>query len=280
METPSFRHLNVVWELFEDWADSESVREALEVCEAILVRLGIADRFVFVATTYGDKIAMKHKDRVIVVQTQDETHLVPDYVDDVFMVFKTYRPFVPAPVNLRVIPLGCNKDVPALLPKPMESRTRDVFFIGRIEHRDAFLKAALPLNDRRDIRAQIAVGPAYRQGITPEDYARTLVDTKVALAPRGVSHETFRVYEAMRAGCAVIADRQLPTWFNDGWPVIEVDNWEHVSAKIDALLADPARLEELSARGQAWWHDKCRPAVVGQYMAREIVGRLTANSAA
>jgi hypothetical protein len=277
--TPRFHHLNVVWELFEDWADAESVREALEACEAILVRLGIADRFIFVATTYGDKIAMKHKDRVIVVQTQDETHLVPDYIEDVFMVFKTYRPFVPAPANLRVIPLGCNKDVAALPPKAMEARTADVFFIGRVEHRDAFLKATLPLNERHDIHAHIAVGPAYRQGIAPEEYARTLVNTKIALAPRGVSHETFRLYEAMRAGCVVIAERQLPTWFNDGWPVIEVDGWDDISQRIDRLLADAARLKELSARGQAWWREKCSPAVVGRYMAREIVGRLTATAA-
>lgn len=275
MTQPRFRHLSVVWELQHDWCDKDHIRDALEAVEAELVRLGLAQRFIFVVTTYGDRLAIRHPDRVIVVQTQDEGHELPAYAGDVFMVFRPYRPFGALPDNLRVIPLGCNKDVPALAPKPMQARSIDTFFIGRVEFREDFLAAALPLNGRPDIAARIAVGPEFRKGMAPEGYAATLVDTKVALSPRGVSHETFRTYEALRAGCAVIAQRQLPAWFTEGWPVIEVDEWSGLEALLKRLLADPAHLDELSARGLAWWRERCSPAATGRYMAGEIVRRLT-----
>ncbi len=110
--------------------------------------------------------------------------------------------------------------------------------------------------------------------MAPDVYAARLADTKIALSPRGVSHETFRTYEAMRAGCAVIAERQLPAWFTEGWPVIEVDDWNEAGPIIEGLLADPRRLEELGRACQAWWLEKCSEEAVAHYIVRELSLRL------
>ena len=274
--SPRFRRLNVIWELPETWCETEHISRALEELERQFAAHGLAERFIFVVTSRADQLPLKHRDRVIVVQTSDEAHEVPDYVDDVFMIFKNYRPFAPAPGNLRIIPLGCNKDVPAVEPRPMAERSVDLFFIGRPEYRDDFFAAARLLSSRRDLMARISAGPSFREGMAPEIYGATLADTKIALSPRGVSHETFRTYEALRAGCAVIAARHLPAWFTDGWPVIEVDDWRALPELADTLLGDPARLESLSRLGLEWWRAMCSPEAVGRYMAREIVGRLKA----
>jgi len=119
------------------------------------------------------------------------------------------------------------------------------------------------------------VAPMFREGIAPADYASVLADTKIALSPRGVSHETFRTYEALRAGCVVIAQRHLPSWFTTGWPVIEVDEWSGIGPLVDGLLKDPAHLAELSEKGLAWWRERCAPEIVGRYIVNEIVGMLT-----
>ena len=40
----------------------------------------------------------------------------------------------------------------------------------------------------------------------PDGYAANMMDTKIALVPRGVTAETHRFHEAMRAGCVVIGE--------------------------------------------------------------------------
>ncbi|MCD6074934.1 MAG: hypothetical protein K0Q70_1817 [Rhodospirillales bacterium] len=278
MTPPRFKRLNVVWEMPETWCEVDYVTGALEELERHFALHGLADRFIFVVTSHGDRLSFKHRDRVIVIQVSDEGHTVPSYVDDVFMVFKVFRPFTPMPDNLRIIPVGPNKDVPAPDPaiglKPMRARGLDVFFNGQSDLRADFFMAALPLNDRTDINARISDSGMFRGGMPPAEFAKLLADTKIALCPRGISHESFRIYEAMRAGCIVIAARQMPTWFTTGWPVFELDDWTGLEPLVDGLLGDEGRLEEVSQRTLAWWHERCCPEAVGRYIADEIVGRL------
>ena len=245
--------------------------EVLQAAGHMLKGLGLAERFIFVVTADSHQIEMKHSDRVVVLQTSDEGHEIPDYAADVFMIFKNYQPFVQMPENLRVVPLGCNKDVPKLPRKPMAARALDVFFIGRPEYRESFFGAAISaFDDHEDLNVEISKAPGFRLGHTPQDYAGRLADTKIALSPRGVSHETFRTYEAMRAGCVVIAERQLPSWFNEGWPVIEMADWDGVGGRVRELLNDPARLEDISRQSLHWWREKCSEEAVAHYMVREL----------
>jgi hypothetical protein len=216
---------------------------------------------------------MRHEERVIVLQTSDEGHEVPAYSGDVFMTFKNYPPFGAVPDNLRVFPLGCNKDV-AEKPGPgMAERPIDVFFIGRDEFRDEFFAAT----DHAfgDLHADISKAPEFRKGLSPQDYAAKLAQTKIALSPRGVSHETFRTYEALRAGCVVIAQRQIPCWWTNAWPVIEVDDWHGIDALVRAQLSNAAAMQVRAEAGRQWWRDKLSPAAVADYMIGEIVSHLS-----
>ena len=277
MTAPRFKRLNVVWEMPDTWCEVDYVTAALEELERHFVAHGLADRFFFIVTAWGDKLSFKHRDRVIVVQVSDEEHTMPSYVDDVFMVFKVFRPFVPMPDNLRIIPVGPNKDVPErdlIGLKPIRERSLDIFFNGQSDLRADFFAAALPLNDRTDINVRISTSGVFRGGMPAPEFGGLLAETKIALCPRGVSHETFRLYEAMRVGCVIIAARQMPTWFTTGWPIMEVDDWTGIEALVDDLLADPDRLKELSQRTLAWWRERCCPQAVGRYIADEILGYL------
>ncbi len=55
-------------------------------------------------------------------------------------------------------------------------------------------------------------------------YTEIMADTKIALAPRGSSVETYRFFEAMRQGCVVICDRLPPHWFYVGCPAIQIED--------------------------------------------------------
>jgi len=279
LDTTDFFPLQVIWDLPDNWCEEAHLSGALQHAGRMLDGLGLAERFIFVVTSVGNQIPMKHPDRVVVLQTSDEGHEVPDYVADTFMVFKNYHPFEALPENLRVIPLGCNKDVPNTPGKRMSERGLDLFFIGRPEYREEFFAAMKALvRNRAELNTEVSEAPGFRLGHSPEEYSRRLADTKIALSPRGVSHETFRTYEAMRAGCAVLAQRQLPTWFNEGWPVIEVDNWAEAGIIVDDLLGDPARLDALSHQSVAWWEEKCSEEAVAHYIVRELAIKLMGAS--
>ena len=275
MSDPVFRRLSVLWNLPDDWCEEQHIIDILKAMEARIVEMGLAERFVFVVTSLADRLPMTHKERVIVLQTSDEGHEIPSYAGDVFMVFKNYPPFDGLPNNLRVFPLGCNKDVAELPAPDIADRPIDVFFIGRQEFRDEFFAAAdQAFAAGGDLRAEISRAPEFRKGLTPNQYADKLAQTKIALSPRGVSHETFRTYEAMRAGCVIIAQRQIPCWYTSGWPVIEVDDWHDIGDLVRARLAYTAAMQADAKRLRKWWDEKCSPAAVANYMMGEIASQL------
>jgi hypothetical protein len=87
-------------------------------------------------------------------------------------------------------------------------------------------------------------------------YTEIMADTRIALAPRGSSVETYRFFEAMRQGCVVICDRLPPHWFYAGCPAVQIDDWGNLEAEVKALSADPERLKDLHRRSLAWWDEK------------------------
>ena len=99
-------------------------------------------------------------------------------------------------------------------------------------------------------------------------YTEIMADTKIALAPRGSSVETYRFFEAMRQGCAVICDRLPPHWFYVGCPAIQIADWDNLEAEVKALSADPERLRDLHCRSLAWWNEKLSEQAVAQEMAK------------
>jgi hypothetical protein len=102
---------------------------------------------------------------------------------------------------------------------------------------------------------------------TGDRYTEIMADTKIALAPRGSSVETYRFFEAMRQGCVVICDRLPPHWFYVGCPAIQIDDWSNLEAEVNALSADPERLTDLHRRSLAWWDEKLSERAVAQVIA-------------
>jgi hypothetical protein len=103
-----------------------------------------------------------------------------------------------------------------------------------------------------------------------ERYSEIMADTKIALAPRGSSVETYRFFEAMRQGCVVICDRLPPHWFYQGCPAIQIDDWSNLEAEVKALSADPERLLDLHRRSLTWWDTKLSERAVAEVVAARL----------
>jgi hypothetical protein len=103
-----------------------------------------------------------------------------------------------------------------------------------------------------------------------ERYSKIMADTKIALAPRGSSVETYRFFEAMRQGCVVICDRLPPHWFYEGCPAIQIDDWNKLEAEVEALTANPERLLDLHRRSLAWWDAKLSERALAEVVAARL----------
>jgi hypothetical protein len=95
----------------------------------------------------------------------------------------------------------------------------------------------------------------------------------VCLAPRGLTPQTFRLYEGARAGCAIVCERLPHLWFYDGAPFVFVDDWRDLVEILPPQLDDPLRLEDLHKKTMEWWESKFSPAAVGAFMVRSLAER-------
>lgn len=98
----------------------------------------------------------------------------------------------------------------------------------------------------------------FAQGLPSAEYARELAHSWVVPCPSGpCSVDTFRVYEALEAGCIPLVDTQTPRGETNYWdfvygnnPLPKVSDWGDVGGLIEVLLARRCRI---AAECSAWW---------------------------
>jgi len=188
-----------------------------------------------------------------------------------------------------VIPLGYARqtDLPV---KPIEARRYLVGFLGSLENKDyrAFSPKRLVGTPKHVARSRMADSLRKLAAEAPDSvffgttasftesvsrgaegrYSEIMADTKIALAPRGSSVETYRFFEAMRQGCVVICDPLPSHWFYVGCPAIQIDDWRNLGTELKALTASPQRLSDLHRETLDWWRTKLSEPAVGGLIAR------------
>lgn len=99
----------------------------------------------------------------------------------------------------------------------------------------------------------------FAQGYDPRAYYNILKMSKVAVCPAGAkTPDTFRLYEAIEAGCVPIVDQLSPQGDGGYWervygpkhPLPTIRNWNSLPKLVDELLEN---YEERSAHIQRWW---------------------------
>ena len=187
------------------------------------------------------------------------------------------------------LPIGVLDQVELPL-KPLDERTRDVFFAGSIGHhragglnervnpkvlgRKSMVAHAERLAERHpELSVELVTTAAFLDSMEAdaEAYSRSLMDARIALVPRGTVPDTFRFWQALRYGCVAIVDA-LPreNWFYDGAPVVRVERWDELEDVVPSLLADEARMQELHERSLEWWRTRGSPEAVGRFMAAKL----------
>ncbi len=160
---------------------------------------------------------------------------------------------------------------------PLSARPIDIGFRGSIgggrpyapktisRRRMAAALAQLPQNLVIDFVEFESFVAAFTQD--PSEYARSLLDTKICLAPRGGSTETFRVFEAAMAGCVIITEPLPVTWFYAGLPRVELCSWSQLPAVIGDLRSHTSLLEFMARTARDWALNVVSPEAVGRWAA-------------
>ncbi|MBE9108740.1 glycosyltransferase family 1 protein [Nodosilinea sp. LEGE 07298] len=132
------------------------------------------------------------------------------------------------------------------------------------------LKRFKDKNPQFQIHLALSVGFAAFNYTPQSTYSQNLMNTKICLAPRGTTLETYRLFEAMRYGCVIIVEYLPSRWFYNGAPVIQIGSWQNLEPVLNKLLNNPVLLQTLHQQTLDWWETKCSEKVVGKYMASEI----------
>jgi hypothetical protein len=126
-----------------------------------------------------------------------------------------------------------------------------------------------------DVRVDLVETESFLTSYTadPVEYVKALLDTKICLAPRGGSVETFRAFEGALAGCALVTEPLPPAWFYAGLPRIELRSWSELPDTVRELRSNPALMTQMSRGAREWALTVVSPAAVGEWIARKLEER-------
>lgn len=185
------------------------------------------------------------------------------------------------------VPLGVYGVFDPVL-KPMADRDVDYAFLGSLGFDDRFRKLIHRLMSPPKILARRAMLRAvdalpktlkgrlratrdfWESVQTPEDYASAMSRTKIALVPRGTSYETYRFFEACKAGCLVVCEPLPKTWFYERHPGVALDDWSRLPDVVEAYLGDPEKLAAKSEETLAYWREVASERAIASRVARFV----------
>lgn len=140
-------------------------------------------------------------------------------------------------------------------------RPLDWFWSGQVNHpRRRDLERVL----RRIPGGRQHRTPGFTRGLPPAEYYQQLCSAKIAPCPSGPgTPDSFRLYEALEAGCVPVADGHAPQVPQPGYwkqlfrdpPFPVVDDWSQLPGIVDRLRRT---WREDSVRCSAWWQQQKR----------------------
>jgi hypothetical protein len=104
----------------------------------------------------------------------------------------------------------------------------------------------------------------------PARYIRVLQDTMIAAVPRGSHTETYRLFDAMSAGCIIVCEPLPQRWYLKDSPIITLADWSDAARVLDPILADRQGLLARHRATTAYWHSHLSSAALANFMARTM----------
>lgn len=158
---------------------------------------------------------------------------------------------------------------------PAASPAKSVSWAFMGQHTNSRRKAAVKGLTKlsRRLTGVLVETSGFAQGLDRDDYLSQLENAWVAPCPSGPKHvDTFRLYEALEAGCIPVVDGATPEGPMPYWefaygdvPFPVVHDWESVGGIVEHLYE---RRHHCSAMCSAWWQQQKR--IIGQQLVRDL----------
>ena len=195
------------------------------------------------------------------------------------------------PDNIFSIPLGyaLQHKLKIDLSRP---RKYDIAFVGSISGRDyskwsvkSYLQPPKELARERmvhvlehtrrvhsDLNIYLKTTNNFKQSFLDrgQGYSQVLANSKISLVPRGDVLESFRYFESMRYGCAIVCEPQPRLWFYTNSPAIEVKDWQDAERVLTNLVENPERLRRLQSQSLEYWNTMCSEDAIAKFMSKKI----------
>lgn len=98
----------------------------------------------------------------------------------------------------------------------------------------------------------------FKKGLNPEEYSKIIYNSQIVLCPGGfLKNETYRHFEALRAGCVIISEKLPETYLYKDAPIIQVENWKEGIEMAEAILESPSLLQQYHQDTLKWWEKVC-----------------------
>lgn len=212
-------------------------------------------------------------ERHILVYIGNEKGHIPAFFRQATFVFTPYLDMSEAHANVEVIPLGCNGHMPLLPVVPLPQRDLFFSFVGQVlSERLPFIAQGLNflghVKPYDNLKAYLTLTPRFQSGLSPADYADILHRSCFAPVPPGISPITFRLFEALRAGCLVVTGPLPPYPYLEDLPALRVSaDWSEFSPFLLGAFKNSRGMKELQAQSLAYYARVCS----AEGVARQIV---------
>lgn len=244
---------------------------------------GLPDEYIVVAKHCWQELPQFHK-KIVLIENSNETHAVPKELlrEDVCIIFTSY--FV---LDQWGDPIYSHKLLPLPLPHPMDDikiipmreRKYDFSFVGQIPDTGTRHNFKEQLDQTLEFSgfpytSFVHYTDSFLGGFPREEYLEILSQTKIALCPAGAySLETFRFFEASRAGCLTACEQLPKVWFYEQSPWMCI-RWSSVGDAIDhAMQRGDKFLEELQNTTLEFYNNCAHPVSVGKYISHNTLNR-------
>lgn len=208
----------------------------------------------------------------LVILLSDESHQPVDFKN--CLVFRNYIPSKPA-ANERPIPLPFASGFKSDLTEHLSFNDRKYMmafagFVGDMRRQQAV--NAMSTIGKQLNRVYIRPSEGFSKGLTRQEYSEVMCNTMLAICPPGGSHESFRMTEALKAGCIpVLLNKKDRQWYDPDFKTsFWLQSWDELSGLASWLInTDPMILKERSKACREFYKTHLSPEAVAGYITRE-----------
>lgn len=243
-------------------------------------------------------LGIKSAKKKVLIFLSSQSHQVnPALPGDFFAVFKCHLSADVIRERIFHFPLGYVKETLHQPVKRMEDRSINVFYSGNLNKGRVPLYKLLSKSRVPDVLFSLLIKMAkripklikrdfshvfpssyihftdgFKKGLSPQAYTQMLYNSRIVLCPKGfLMAETYRHFEAMRAGCVIISEKLPQTYLYKHSPIIQVANWKDGLAFVEDLLKDPGLMQQYQQRMLYWWDTVCNEASTARHVAEILL---------